>query len=77
MEDFRIESDRWGSNFYYPAATGAAILNRIGYDADEFLVSYENRDMSLTEAQRAFANSLLRMLRGGASARFEPFTFCG
>ncbi|MDV3278260.1 MAG: CRISPR-associated endonuclease Cas1 [Nitrososphaerales archaeon] len=75
--DFRLEKDRRGSTFYYPADSGRTVLDRAGRDADETLVVYANRLLTLVEAYRESATSLLGFLTGGAvpSATPNPFAF--
>lgn len=62
--DFRLETDRRGSTFYFPNENGTRILERAGKDADNLVATYQGRDMSLREAFRVFATLLLRKLEG-------------
>ncbi|HEV2137680.1 MAG TPA: hypothetical protein VGR53_02445 [Nitrososphaerales archaeon] len=78
--DFKIETDRRGSNFYYPLASAQTKLNLVGADADNMVLRYHGRDMGLVEAYREFASYLSEALisnRFGTSERdafvFEPF----
>jgi hypothetical protein len=57
--DFRIETDRRGTNFYYPRTDVVAKLDQVGIAADNLIVRYQEREMTLTEAYKAFASSLL------------------
>lgn len=59
--DFKIEADRRGSNFYYPANAATAKLDQAGKDADGLLVSYRGRNIHLAEAYREFASRLLEV----------------
>jgi hypothetical protein len=61
-DDFRIETDRRGSNFYYPTSIAEDKLNQAGADADNLVVRYQGIDMSLIDAYRTFASSLLHTL---------------
>lgn len=61
-KDFKIEVDRRGSNFYYPADVAIARLDQAGKDADNLLVSYRGRSVHLTEAYDEFASRLLQVL---------------
>jgi len=74
--DFRIESDRWGSNFYYPAASGKAVLDQIGDYTDQTNVWYGGREMTLEEAYTSFSRSLLEAIGSeGKREHFQPFVF--
>lgn len=75
--DFRLERDRRGSTYYYPGASATAKLNRAGFDADNKLVSYQNRDLSLSEAFKQYASSLHSLLESVSQndTGFEPFVF--
>ncbi len=76
MEDFRIESDRWGSNFYYPAASGKAVLDQIGDYTDQTIVWYGGREMTLEEAYTSFSKSLLEAIGSARELEhFQPFVF--
>jgi hypothetical protein len=75
--DFRIETDRRGTNFYYPRTDTLAKLDQAGIAADNLIVRYQEREMTLSEAYKAFTSSLLKMIDGhheGTDA-LSPFVF--
>ena len=75
--DFRMETDRRGSNFYYPMSSAQAKLNQAGLDADNLVLKYHDLDMRLIEAYREFA-SFLRTILVSAKPAFgerDAFTF--
>jgi hypothetical protein len=39
--DFKMDSDRYNSTFYYPAPTAISILDQAGVDADQMVVRYQ------------------------------------
>ena len=69
--DFKMESDRYSSTFYYPVPSAITILNRAGTDADQLVVRYEGIDSSLTDAYKRFATSML----GAIETKEGPGTF--
>jgi CRISPR/Cas system-associated endonuclease Cas1 len=75
--DFRLEKDRRGSTFYYPSSSGKAVLDRAGVDADNIIVSYQNRQMHISEAFKELASNLLQTLETNSQelTRFKPFVF--
>lgn len=74
--DFKMESDRHGSTFYYPAPRARTILDGVGADADQLMVRYQEIDSSLTEAYKRFASSLIRALEAKSESRKpEPFVY--
>jgi len=75
--DFRLEKDRRGSTFYYPASSAKAKLDLAGVDADNLVVPYKNRQMHISEAFKEFASNLLQALEDGSQGltEFEPFMF--
>jgi CRISPR/Cas system-associated endonuclease Cas1 len=75
--DFRLETDRSGSTFYYPNARGTAILDRVSVDADNIIVSYLDRSMRISEAVREFASNMLQALTAGFKEpnKFSPFVY--
>jgi len=75
-KDFKIETDRRGSNFYYPLDIGRAKLDQIGMAADKLVVKYQERDMSLSESYERFAQNVLQTLEGRMTeSQFIAFTF--
>ena len=70
-QDFRIETDRRGSNFYYPMSSAEAKLNQAGVDADNMVLEYHDRDMRLVEAYKEFALHLRRTLASAKPAYAE------
>ncbi len=76
-KDFRIETDRRGSNFYYPMTSAEVKLNQAGIDADNLVLKYHDRDMRLVEAYREFALHLSRALTSDkfVFAEGDAFTF--
>jgi hypothetical protein len=76
-KDFRIETDRRGSNFYYPMASAAAKLNQVGTDADNLVLRYHDREMRLVEAYKEFALQLSGALMSNnlVFAKIDAFTF--
>jgi hypothetical protein len=76
-KDFRVETDRRGSNFYYPMATATNKLDQVGSDADNLASRYEGRDMQLSEAYRRFAENMLNVIdaHGDSKRMFNPFVF--
>ena len=72
--DFKLDSDRHNSTFYYPASTGIATLDQVGADADQIVVRYGATESSLTEAYRRFASSFLSALES-SKVKFEPFVY--
>ncbi len=76
--DFRIESDRRGSNFYYPAPSGIAVLNQIGDHTDKTIVWYGGRKLGLEEAYASVSKGLFKAIdSAGGLAHFQPFVFGG
>ncbi len=76
--DFRIESDRRGSNFYYPALSGMAVLNQIGDRTDQTIVWYGGRELRLEEAYASVSKGLFKAIdSAGALEHFQPFVFGG
>jgi hypothetical protein len=73
--DFRLERDRRGSTFYYPAQSAESILNQAGSDADEIEASFGGRETKLSEAYRQFATGMLSSLGTGKSDELEVFVF--
>lgn len=74
--DFKIETDRRGSNFYYPNPQGEAKLWQAGSDADGLIVHYQGIDLRLAEAYTKSAASLLHTLDDQDSTRrFEAFEY--
>jgi CRISPR/Cas system-associated endonuclease Cas1 len=75
--DFVIEMDRRGSSFYYPTSRGQVVLDSVGEGADNLTVTYQSRQMRLSEAFKEFASNVLQALDAGSqsSAAFEPFIF--
>lgn len=75
--DFRLEKDRRGSTFYYPASSAEALLDRVGADADKMVVSYQNREVQVSEVFKQTASNLLRVLETDSHelTEFEPFVF--
>ena len=74
--DFRIETDRRGSNFYYPTNTAEDKLNHAGADADGLVVRYQGIDVNLIDAYRVFATSLLHTLeKHDTRENLEPFVY--
>ncbi len=74
--DFKMESDRYSSTFYYPGPSAIAILDRAGADADQLVVRYQEGGASLMDAYRSFATSMrtsLASLEG--SKKFETFVY--
>jgi hypothetical protein len=74
-KDFRIETDRRGSNFYYPMAAATAKMDQVGGAADNLVVKYLSIDLRLSEAYRLFAENLLQALEDIGTTQFKPFTF--
>jgi hypothetical protein len=75
--DFRLEKDRRGSTFYYPAASGKTKLDLVGGDADSMVVPYQNREMRVSEALKEFASNLLQAVEHDSRepTALEPFVF--
>jgi len=73
--DFRIETDRRGSNFYYPMATATGKLDQIGMAADNLVAKYQGTTMQLGEAYGLFAENLFEIMRdhGVTTTQFKPF----
>jgi CRISPR/Cas system-associated endonuclease Cas1 len=76
-KDFRIETDRRGSNFYYPMADVLAKLDHAGTAADSLVIKYQDRDIQLGEAYKLFAENLLGVLdnRDSMANCFNAFVF--
>ncbi|HEV2225306.1 MAG TPA: hypothetical protein VGR56_00715 [Nitrososphaerales archaeon] len=75
-KDFKIETDRRGSNFYYPMATAAGKLDQVGLAADSLIVRYQAREMELNEAYKRFAESLLEKISGNnTKSLFDQFEY--
>jgi CRISPR/Cas system-associated endonuclease Cas1 len=60
--DFKIQSDRRGSNFYYPRESALSKLNEIGTSADNLVTEYRGRSSTMQQAYRAFAEQILEAL---------------
>ncbi len=76
-KDFKLETDRRGATFYYPAPSAKLILDRVGADADELQIKHRDHTMRLTEAYRQFASSLFQQFDRSKQQQynFEPFVF--
>ncbi len=76
-KDFRIETDRRGSSFYYPMTTATTKLNQAGIDADNLVLKYHDQDMRLIEAYKEFASRLSEVLLSNrfTFAETDTFTF--
>lgn len=75
--DFRLESDRRGSIFYYPSSNVVMILNQVGLDTDEMAASFRGHRVTLREAYRMFAGGLFSSLNSGELGEFEAFVSPG
>jgi hypothetical protein len=74
--DFRLEKDRRGLTFYYPAAKAEVILSRAGDDADHLSMKYDGGETDVTGAYRLFADDMLKLLDSrNPSKEFKPFVF--
>lgn len=73
--DFKRESDRRNSTFYYPSQNAVTILERVGVDADHSAVRYQGINSSLNDAYKRFASSLLDALSRSTTEGFEPFVY--
>jgi len=74
--DFKMESDRYNSTFYYPGPTAIDVLNQAGADSDQLVVRYQGIDSSLTDAYRKFATSLFAAISPNEKqAKLEPFVY--
>jgi hypothetical protein len=73
-KDFRIKTDRRGSNFYYPMSSAQAKLDQVGIDADNMVVRYQDGDTRLSGAYRRFADNVLHRLTDGETVSLpDPF----
>ncbi|HEV2225461.1 MAG TPA: hypothetical protein VGR56_01500, partial [Nitrososphaerales archaeon] len=68
-----IETDRRGSNFYYPRDSAVSKLGQAGLGADSLIVTYLSREVQLREAYKLFAQGLLEKITGVNEGNFEPF----
>ena len=73
--DFYSATDRHGTLFYYPKPEAVGVLEAIGEAADRMLVSYEEAQITLSEAYRKVVSRLIQNLQDGTPMSFTPFVY--
>ena len=73
--DFYGATDRSGARFYYPKPEAVGVLEAIGEAADRMVVSYEEAQLTLSEAYQKVVSRLIQNLQDGIPMSFTPFTY--
>lgn len=74
-EDFVSKLGRQHVRYYYPSVDMVRQLEEIGRSADEQMLFYEGREMSVLEAYRKYTSSMNQVLTSGNVAEFEPLVY--
>ena len=73
--DFYGATDRHGARFYYPKSEAVGVLEKVGETADKMSMNYEGVGLTLLEAYRSMATSLIQNLSAGTPKSFTPFVY--